>query len=108
MIDRRTVVLSGVAFGAAGAAWAGPAVNSKSRAIDAISLPADFNGVLAYGQGGRIHHLRYAGFADIEACKPVNAATQFKWGSASKWLTSVAVLRLVEQRRLDLDTPIAT
>ena len=108
MIDRRTFVVSGAAFGAAGAAWAGPSANSKSRAIDTINLPADFNGVLAYGKRGEVHHLRCAGFADIEARKPITAKTQFKWGSASKWLTSIAVLRLAEQRRLDLDTPIAT
>jgi len=70
-------------------------------------LPADFNGVLAYGQGGKIHHLRCVGLADVEARKPITAATQFKWGSASKWLTSVAILRLIEQKRLDLDRPIA-
>ena len=34
--------------------------------------------------------------------------TRFKWGSASKWVTSVAVLRLVEQKRLSLDAPIIT
>ena len=46
--------------------------------------------------------------ADIEAGRAVTHSTQFKWGSASKWLTSVAVLRLVEQNRLSLMDPILT
>ena len=71
-----------------------------------VPLPASFNGALAYGTNGRVEHIRCAGRADVEAGKAVTPATQFKWGSASKWVTSVAVLRLVEQKRLSLDTPI--
>ena len=45
--------------------------------------------------------------ADIEAGVPNDPLrTRFAFGSASKWLTSVAVLRLVEEGRLSLDRPI--
>lgn len=108
MIDCRAFIASGVAFCTAAAAGAEPLQDAKSRAIDGVELPAGFNGVLAYGLSGKLQHLRCVGFADVEARKPVTAATQFKWGSASKWLTSVAVLRLAEQRRLDLHAPITT
>lgn len=102
-----------IAIGAASGAWAPgasakPAADAKRRAIDALALPAGFNGLIAYGRGGRIENLRVAGFADVEAGVPVTAATQFKWGSVTKWLTSVAVLRLVEQKRLSLDAPLRT
>lgn len=108
MIDRRNFVAGGIALCAAGAARAAPQPDAKRRAIEAIVLPTGFNGLLAYGRGGRIAHLRCAGLADVEAGVPVSAATQFKWGSATKWLTSVAVLRLVEQKRLSLDVPVRT
>lgn len=105
MISRRTLVAGGLAWGAAASVRARPA-SAKRRAIDAIALPSFFNGTLAYGVGGRVDHIRCVGSADIEAGKPVTPATQFKWGSASKWLTSVAALRLVEQDRLSLDAPV--
>jgi D-alanyl-D-alanine carboxypeptidase len=105
VIDRRTVIAAGVALPLAGKGWA-RAGSAKAICIDGIRLPAGFNGLLAYGRNGRVEHLRCAGFADVDARIPFGLQTQIRWGSASKWLTSVAVLRLVEQRRLDLDAPI--
>lgn len=106
MIDRRIFVTSGVAFGAT-AAWAAESSSGAKRtAIDAIQLPPGFNGTFAYAKGGKIKHDRYVGMADVETGKPISPDTQFKWGSASKWLASVTALRLVDQRRLSLDAPI--
>ena len=95
-----------LAFGATSAWAAGPSSAAKRAAIDAIQVPPTFNGTIAYARGGNIAHARYVGMADLEAGKPVSSATQFKWGSASKWLASVAVLRLAEQQRLSIDAPI--
>ena len=108
MIDRRTLIAGGVVLGATGRAWAAPTASAKRRAIETITLPASFNGALAYGRNGKVEHVRYVGKADVEAGKPVTPLTRFKWGSASKWVTSVAALRLVEQGRLSLDAPITT
>jgi CubicO group peptidase (beta-lactamase class C family) len=102
------MIVGGFAMGAARAAWARPPSNMKARAINMLPLPASFNGVLAYGTNGKVEHIRCAGKADVEAGKAVTPATRFKWGSASKWVTSVAVLRLAEQKRLSLDAPITT
>ncbi|WP_258239712.1 serine hydrolase domain-containing protein [Pseudidiomarina homiensis] len=49
-----------------------------------------------------------AGWADIEADKPVNKQTQFRIGSTSKALTSTLLARLVQKNTLDLDTPLGT
>lgn len=106
VIDRRMLMASGLAFGATSALAAKPSSDAKHAAIDAIQLPPNFNGTFAYARGGNIAHARYAGMADVEAAKAISPDTQFKWGSASKWLASVAVLRLVEQNRLSLDAPI--
>lgn len=107
MIDRRTLIAGGVAFGAAGPAWARSSVGIKRKAIEALALPPSFNGTVAYGRSGTVHHIRCVGMADVEAGRPVTATTQFRWVSVSKWLTSIAVLRLAEQKRLSLDAPIA-
>ena len=108
MINRRTMIAGSFAMGAAGTAWASPAADMKRRAIDMLQLPASFNGSLAYSTNGQLEYVRCVGKADIEAAKAVSPTTQFKWGSASKWMTSVAVLRLAEQGRLSLDAPITT
>jgi D-alanyl-D-alanine carboxypeptidase len=105
VIDRRMMLAAGMALPVAGTGLA-KSVSSKAASIDAVQLPAGSNGLLAYGRNGKLEHLRSVGFADMEARVPFGARTQTRWGSASKWLTSVAVLRLVEQRMLDLDAPI--
>jgi CubicO group peptidase (beta-lactamase class C family) len=100
------LIASGLALGATSALAAEPSSGAKRAAIDAIQLPSGFNGTLAYARGGNIAHVRYVGMADIEAGKAISSDTQFKWGSAAKWLASVTVLRLVERKRLSLDAPI--
>ena len=108
MIDRRTLLAGGAVLATTGVAKAARRTSAKHLANDRVQLPASFNGVLAYGQGGSVEHLRCVGKADIEASRPVTPATRFKWGSASKWAASTAALRLVEQGRLSLDAPITT
>jgi CubicO group peptidase (beta-lactamase class C family) len=46
------------------------------------------------------------GFADLEQQVPVTPLTRFRVGSVSKALTSVAIGKLLEQGKLDLDAPI--
>jgi len=50
--------------------------------------------------------VRAYGKAQFETPVALTADTRFMIGSVSKWITAVTVLRLVEQGRLDLDTPI--
>lgn len=83
MLDRRMFMAGGLAFGASSALAAKPSSDAKHAAIEAIELPAGFNGTVAYARDGNISHARYAGMADVEAGKAITAATQFKWGSAS-------------------------
>lgn len=106
MIDRRTLIAGALALGATRAVSAEPSSSVKRRAIEAIQLPPNFNGALAYGGGGKVEHVRFVGMADVEAGKPITSLTRFKWGSASKWLASVATLRLSEQKKLSLESPI--
>ena len=46
------------------------------------------------------------GFADLESRTPVTADTPFDIASVSKPISAVVALRLVEAKRLDLDTPM--
>ena len=51
---------------------------------------------------------RSYGFADLENRTIADSATLFRLASASKAVTSVAVLQLVQEGRLQLDAPIQT
>lgn len=57
--------------------------------------------------GGEVVWTGVAGWADIEDKRPVTPATQFRMGSTSKALTATALARLVQDGRIDLDTPIS-
>lgn len=59
-------------------------------------------GALAVVKGGRIVYARGYGWADRERRIPVRPDSLFRIASISKPVTAAAVLRLVEQRRLDL------
>lgn len=46
------------------------------------------------------------GFADADRRQPVTADTVYRAGSVSKLFTDVAIMRLVEAGRIDLDAPV--
>ncbi|HXG37420.1 MAG TPA: serine hydrolase domain-containing protein [Bacteroidota bacterium] len=55
------------------------------------------------------HQLRWSngfGFSDLENFVPAKASTVYRLGSISKPITAVAVMQLVEQKKLDLDAPV--
>ncbi|HZT82794.1 MAG TPA: serine hydrolase [Gemmataceae bacterium] len=54
----------------------------------------------------RIVWARGFGFADPKAKTPAAAETVYRVGSVSKLFTDIAVMRLVEQGKLDLDAPV--
>ncbi len=54
----------------------------------------------------QIHWTREYGLADVETKAPVTAATLFQAASISKPVTAVAVLRAIQQGRLDLDVDV--
>ncbi len=47
-----------------------------------------------------------AGLADLDSGRPVTADTLFRIGSITKTFNALAIMLLVEQGRLDLDTPV--
>lgn len=60
-------------------------------------------GALAVVRDGRLVYAKGFGLADLEARKPVEADALFRIASISKPITAVAVLRLVQDGKLDLD-----
>jgi CubicO group peptidase (beta-lactamase class C family) len=80
--------------------------------VDGVVQPLMANnnspsGTVAIVKNGEIILAKGYGFEDLAAQKPVDPyTTLFRPGSVSKLFTWVAVMQLVEQRRLDLDTDV--
>lgn len=65
--------------------------------IPGLSVAVVVNGTRVYAKG--------FGTASITESKPVTAETQYRLASVSKAFTAVAILKLAEQGKLDLDHP---
>ena len=63
-------------------------------------------GQIAVARGGRLVLVRSYGWADVEAKQPITNDSLFRIASVSKPITAVAILRLVEEGRLDLDDKV--
>jgi CubicO group peptidase (beta-lactamase class C family) len=107
VFGRREFLVGAAAFGlvekASAAVLKGGAAD---RAVDAFLRAQPFQGVVLIGRAGKPIYSRTVGFADIEAKRPASLDTPYVIASISKWLTSTAVLKLVEAGKLDLDAPI--
>lgn len=75
--------------------------------MDAFVRANAFYGVVATARAGRINYALAFGMADIAAARPAKLDTVYAIASISKWLTSVTMLKLIEQGKATLDTPVS-
>lgn len=68
------------------------------KGIPAISI--------ALVDGQRVVWAHGFGWADSAERRPATASTVYRVGSVSKLFTDIGIMRLVEQRRLELDVPV--
>jgi N-acyl-D-amino-acid deacylase len=61
---------------------------------------------LAVTDRGRLVYARGYGYADVAAREPVTPTSLFRIASISKPVTAVAILKLVEEKRLELDAKV--
>ena len=83
-----------------------------SERLDAILDQAvaygDVPGVVAMvASAERVLYARAAGLADVSRQRPMQTDTVFRIASMTKPLTSVALMQLVEQRKVNLDAPMS-
>ncbi|MEO8451956.1 MAG: serine hydrolase domain-containing protein [Gemmatimonadota bacterium] len=110
-MDRLTIFTAAALAGCGPAKPAAPATSDVSARLDQVIADVvakrDLPGMaLAVVQGDRVIYSKGHGFADIAAKRPMTDSTPTVIGSTSKPLTALAVLRLVAENKLALDTPI--
>ncbi|MGD9947440.1 MAG: serine hydrolase domain-containing protein [Desulfobulbus sp.] len=72
----------------------------------AVATQQVVGAVVVVLRDGKLVCHRAAGFADREAGRPMLENTVFRFASLSKPIVTVALLRLVEEGKLDLDDPV--
>lgn len=83
------------------------AIRLAQRYVDSLRNKQDIPGIsVCVGNPQNIIWAQGFGYADLENRQPVTMASKFRLGSVSKSLTSLAIGRLVEDGRLDLDAPV--
>ncbi len=82
------------------------AANIKKSVTELVSSGKIPGAVVYLIDGGEVKGKLVAGFKDIEAQKPLKEDDIFRLYSMSKPLTSTAIMMLVDQQKLTLDTPL--
>lgn len=83
-----------------------PKQDAAALAVGRHVTPAYEGVILLRPQRGGAQLVTARGLARIEQPRANDAQTRFLLGSISKWITTVAVLRLADQGLLDLDQPV--
>jgi CubicO group peptidase (beta-lactamase class C family) len=69
-----------------------------------LEVPGVAVGIVHEGQ----EHYAYAGVTSVDNPLPVDESTVFQFGSTGKTYTATAIMRLVEQGKVDLDATVRT
>jgi N-acyl-D-amino-acid deacylase len=80
-----------------------PIENAFLAFMQANGLPGTS---LAIARNGRLVFARGYGFADVEQGQPVQPDSLLRFGSIGKTITAIAVMKLVDAGKLDLDAAI--
>ena len=76
--------------------------------VEEIATQLEVPGVAVGVLNGDEEHYAFHGVTSIENPLPIDEHTLFQFGSTGKTVTSTAILRLVEQGKIDLDARVRT
>ncbi|NJM79547.1 MAG: beta-lactamase family protein [Flavobacterium sp.] len=87
-------------------------VEPKLQKIDSLLTYLEnndkFMGSLAIQEGNTVVFAKGYGYSDVSTKTKANENTKYKIGSISKTLTAVVIMQLIEEKKLKLETPLAT
>ncbi|MEY3433306.1 MAG: hypothetical protein RL131_1242 [Bacteroidota bacterium] len=81
--------------------------SSAEKFYEEVLKRTRFNGAMLVGRNGKIIYEKYAGLAHVTEGNPIDSTTSFHLASVSKTFTAMAVLKLWEEGKLDIDSSIA-
>lgn len=86
-----------------------PAIEKSQQFIHELQLKLEIPGIsIAVGNSKEIIWAEGFGMADLENQVPVSIHSRFRIGSVSKCLTSLAIGKLYQEKKMDIDAPIQT
>jgi CubicO group peptidase (beta-lactamase class C family) len=85
-----------------------PARPKLAAAIQDYARAQDFSGTILVARDGQVRYRRSFGLAERGFAVPATAATRYRIASITKLFTSVLILQLIEEGRIDLARPAGT
>lgn len=83
-------------------------VNKIQELISTYANYGEFNGAILVAEKGEVLYEKGFGLANMEWKIPNETDTKFRIGSITKQFTTMLVLQLVAENKIDLHTPIST
>lgn len=84
------------------------AIKLAERYLDSLMKKQNISGLsVSVGSAGKILWAEGFGYADLENRVPVTIRSRFRMGSVSKSITSVAIGKLIQERKLDPDKSVS-
>ncbi|WP_162549749.1 serine hydrolase [Hymenobacter nivis] len=109
MLPRATPFLIGLLGLTAVAAQAQQLNTAKlDSLVNALDANHKMMGSLALSKGGQVVYRRAFGEARLAPSAPATPDTRYRIGSLTKVFTGVMIFQLIEEKKLALDTPLAT
>jgi CubicO group peptidase (beta-lactamase class C family) len=97
-----------IATGAYNVSYGQAKVDKLDKLITAYAEYGKFNGSVLVAEKGKVIYKKGFGLADMEWNIANQTDTKHRLGSITKQFTAMAIMQLVEQGKLKLDTPIST
>src|SRR5688500_12276715 len=85
-----------------------PASGQLDSVIGAYAREHDFSGTILVQRGGQRLYQRSFGVAERAFGTPVDDSTRYRIASITKLFTSVLILQLHQEGRVDVNAPIGT
>lgn len=87
--------------------WGQAPLQRLDQYIDSIEFYKDGMGSVAFMENGKITYQTSFGYAEMSPMVKNDKKTKFRIGSISKTFTAVAFMQMVEEKKVDLNTPLS-
>ena len=105
---KKLLLLTFLCFGVKVSAQIEPRLQRIDSLLTYLETNNKFMGSLAIREGEQLVFSKAYGFNDVSQKSKANKETKYKIGSITKTFTAVVILQLIEEKKLKLETPLAS